>query len=231
MVKSLKELHGTAIEATDGNIGSVHDVYFDDQTCHIRYFVVDTAKLLPGRKVLIAPEAIRRPWQDGTGLPVNLTREQVKSSPDIEMEGSVSRAAELLLHTHYGWAPYWGAPVPPPPPPQFAEALNRQREAESLLTTKPRKGHIRSCRDVIGYQVEGTDAKAGSVADLLLDPEECRIRYLVIKLGEWLSHKQVLVWPNRIANVDWAGSKIHMALSRRDMESCPEYGSLVSWVS
>jgi hypothetical protein len=69
MVKSLRELHGIAIEATDGNTGSLHDIYFDDRSRQIRYFVVDTAKWLPGRRVLIAPEAIRHPGTTARACP------------------------------------------------------------------------------------------------------------------------------------------------------------------
>ena len=225
MVKSVKELHGTAIEATDGNIGSVEDVYFDDQTGRIRYYVVDTGKWLPGRKVLIAPEAIRRPWHDGTGIPVNLTRAQVKSSPDVDTERPVSRDAELLLYTHYGWVPYWIEATLPPPPPKSASSVEEKREVESLVGDM-RNSHLRSWREVKGYEIRASDGKAGTLEDLLIDPEEGRIRYLVIKTGEWLSHRHVLISPDRVAHVDWAESKIETKLSRDDVERCPEYGSL-----
>ena len=54
-------LIGKTIDALDGKIGSVHDVYFDDQTWSLRYLVVDIGKWLPGRKVLVVPEAIVKP--------------------------------------------------------------------------------------------------------------------------------------------------------------------------
>lgn len=227
MVKSVKELYGATIQAEDGNIGSVVDVYFDDETGRLRYFVVDTAKWLPGRKVLIGSEAIRRPWHDGAGLPVNLTREQVKSSPDIDTEMPVSREAELLLHSHYGWAPYWAGGLLPPPPPKLAAPVEERQQAESVAGDL-RTSHLRSSREVMGYEIHGMDGKAGTLEDLLIDPEEGRIRYLVVKTGEWLSHKNVLITPNRIANVNWSESKIETKVSRHDIKVCPEYGSLVS---
>ena len=227
MIKSVNDLHGTAIEATDGHIGAIHDVYFDDQAGNIRYFVVDTAKWLPGRKVLIPPEAIVRPWVDGTGLPVNLTREQVRSSPDIDTQRPVSRDAELLLYSHYNWAPYWPEAVLPPPPPQFASSIEEKREAEATAEHM-RSSHLRSCREVMGYQVHGTDGKAGTLDDILIDPEESRIRYFVVKTGEWPFHKQVLVSPDRIGDVNWAESKIDAHISRHQIETCPAYKSLVA---
>jgi sporulation protein YlmC with PRC-barrel domain len=203
MVKSLRELHGTPIEATDGNIGSLQDVYFDDRTGHIRYFVVDTAKWLPGRRVVIAPQVIRHPWHDGTGLPVDLTREQVKSSPAIDSAGPVSRETELLIFSHYGWVPYWVDASPPLEP----------------------DSHVQSCRDMLGYEIRGTDGKAGTLDDVLIDPEHGTVRFVVVKTGEWLSHKQVLLSPAAIGGVNWADAKIETTLSRHAVESCPEYRS------
>jgi hypothetical protein len=54
MLRSVKELQGYAIRAIDGDIGQVHDFYFDDQSWLIRYLVVDTGNWLPGRRVLIS---------------------------------------------------------------------------------------------------------------------------------------------------------------------------------
>ena len=42
MLRSLKDLRGYAIRASDGVIGKVDDFYFDDETWAIRYLVVDT---------------------------------------------------------------------------------------------------------------------------------------------------------------------------------------------
>src|ERR1044071_5468601 len=49
-VNNVKKLWGKPVDASDGPIGSVHDLYFDEQTWSIRYLVVDTGTWLPGRK-------------------------------------------------------------------------------------------------------------------------------------------------------------------------------------
>ena len=56
-----KQLYGTKIDAQDGHIGSVHDLYFDNQAWTVRYLIIDTGKWLPGRKVLIVPSVILQP--------------------------------------------------------------------------------------------------------------------------------------------------------------------------
>ena len=103
MLRSLNVLKGYHIAAKDGDIGKVHDFYFDDELWIIRYLVVDTGHWLPGRKVLLTLGVLHRP--DGQGHPVNvdLTREEIRNSPDIDTDKPVSRQQEIELHRHYRW--------------------------------------------------------------------------------------------------------------------------------
>jgi hypothetical protein len=96
MFLRVKDLQGYDILATDGGIGSIETLYFDDARWTIRYLVVDTGKWLPGKLVLVSPIAIRQPdWTNRT-LAVALTRDQVKNSPDIDTHKPVSRQQEDL---------------------------------------------------------------------------------------------------------------------------------------
>jgi PRC-barrel domain len=58
MLLAISALKGYAIEATDGQIGSVDDFLFDDKTWQVRWLVVDTGGWLSGRQVLVHPSAI-----------------------------------------------------------------------------------------------------------------------------------------------------------------------------
>ncbi|MBE3064674.1 MAG: PRC-barrel domain containing protein, partial [Spirochaetes bacterium] len=42
MLRSMKDLHGFTIGATDGDIGTVIGCFFDDLSYTVRYVVVDT---------------------------------------------------------------------------------------------------------------------------------------------------------------------------------------------
>ncbi len=58
MLRSINDLEGHANGATDGAIGHVKDLYFDDETWVIRYLVVNTSNWWLGHKVLVAPQWI-----------------------------------------------------------------------------------------------------------------------------------------------------------------------------
>lgn len=58
MLRSMNDLKGYQIQATDGTIGHVKDFYFDDEWWTVRYLVVETGNWFNNRKVLISPFAI-----------------------------------------------------------------------------------------------------------------------------------------------------------------------------
>lgn len=109
MKRNIKSLIGFTIGATDGEIGKVTEFYFDDETWTIRYLIVETGSWLFGRKVLISPIALLTPDWENKIFPINLTKEQIKNSPDIDTERPVSRQQELDMYAHYPWGTYWGS--------------------------------------------------------------------------------------------------------------------------
>jgi uncharacterized protein YrrD len=47
MLRDLNDLHGRTVVARDGDIGSVQDIYFDDEAWGVRYLVVNTGAWIP----------------------------------------------------------------------------------------------------------------------------------------------------------------------------------------
>ena len=58
MLWTASDLRGFGLDATDGAIGSVDDILFDDQSWTARWLVIDTGTWLSGRKVLLPPSAM-----------------------------------------------------------------------------------------------------------------------------------------------------------------------------
>jgi sporulation protein YlmC with PRC-barrel domain len=77
------KLRGTAVQASDGEAGTVQDLYFDNQQWRVKYLAVKTASGAPHDVILLAPSAVRGPWNTAA-VPVALTRDEVnRSSPDV----------------------------------------------------------------------------------------------------------------------------------------------------
>jgi len=231
MLRTAGELKGVTIEAIDGDIGSVQDLYFDDQTWTIRYFVVDTGTWLPGRQVLISPFAFQV-VPGASRLRTSLTKDQIKDSPSVDTDRPVDRQREIAFSQYYGYPYYWVGPYrwgdlayPTLPiaaaPPSAVDEEMLAREHES---TDP---HLRSVRDVTGYYIQATDGDLGHVEDFLVDDETWAIRYCIVDTRNWLPGRKVLVSPEWIQRVSWEDSKVYVDLSKRHIEAAPEFDSSV----
>jgi len=237
MLRSMNDLVGYAIRATDGPIGHVRDLYFDDQAWVIRYLIVDTGSWLSSRQVLISPMSVEPSIWDENVLNVSITREQVSNSPDIDTDKPVSRQHEMEYLGYYGYpyywggAGFWGAGVYPSmrlmgigsaPEYRVAEAdpARAEREAAQHRNDDP---HLRSSKAVIGYHIEASDGGIGHVKGLLLDEDTWAIRYLIVDTSNWWLGHQVLIAPRWIKNVSWPDNIVSVDLSRQAVKDAPPY--------
>ncbi len=220
MLRDVNCLVGYRIHATDGDLGKVNEFYFDDETWTIRYMVVDTGHWLPGRKVLISPVALGTPdWPSGT-LPVKLTKEQVRNSPDIDTEKPVSRQRETELHTYYSWPTYWGYGLYSGPIYGIAPTV-----AQDDASAQQRQGdpHLRSTHVVLGYRIHATDGVIGHVEDFIVDDEKWTLRFLVVDTSNGPPGRKVLIAPSWIDRVEWVDSQLYVNHSQECVRNSPAF--------
>jgi sporulation protein YlmC with PRC-barrel domain len=105
-LRSMHNINGYHIQATDGHIGHVEDFIIDDETWTIRYLVIDTQNWWPGKKVLISPHWIERVSWDESTVFVSLPREIIRQSPEYD-EYKLTRDYEIGLHRHFDRQGYW----------------------------------------------------------------------------------------------------------------------------
>lgn len=229
MLRSMKDLQGFTIGASDGDIGQVTAFYFDDASFTVRHLVVDTGGWLAGRLVLISPIALREiDWEAGR-IDAALTQAQVEQSPDINTAQPVSRQHEIEYYRHYGYPNYWTGPYlwGPVPYPGIALAPGglpvSDREQRWDWGAEHGDPHLRSSDEVIGYYLEARDGDLGHVEDFLVDDESWTIRYMVVDTRNWWPGKKVLVSPEWIERIDWNESKVHVDLTRDGIRNGPEY--------
>lgn len=226
MLRSLKDILGYGLEATDGSIGKVDDFYIDDVSWAIRYLVADTARWLPGRLVLLSPVAIGEPDWAARKLPVAHTKEQVKSAPGIDADKPVSRQHEIELAKYYSWT-YWWDELPHGR--QFSQTpektAGRPSEAGGAAGTETEVADpsLRSVREIVGYDIEASDGGLGHVDDLITDTAAWIVRYAVIDTGKWLPGEKILIAPRWVDEIDWSAKTMSIDLSREMIKSCPRY--------
>jgi len=236
MLHSIKNLIGYTMGATDGEVGKVKDFYFDDQTWEIRYLIVETGGWLFGRKVLISPVAIIASAWDSNNIPVNLTIDQIKNSPDIDTNRPVSRQQEAELQGHYSWPEYGGlgfttsgmigGVVPPGVP--FEETISNEMHNDDSAQNTANIGntsgdqHLRSIKHITGYTIYASDDEIGEVEDFLIDDKNWEIAFMVVNTGTWYTGKKLLTTPKNIQRIEWDTSSVYVDNTRDSYRDNPE---------
>ncbi len=230
MLQSVRKLESFRIGATDGEIGNLHDVLFDDEFWTVRYLVVDTGNWLPGRKVVIPPDKVSLRSHKDNVIPVDLTREKIKASPPLEAERPVSRQHQIDLYAYYGWPVYWGGGMGPAAPYPYVPLMGAMTGSEpAALATEeeePRREddpHLRSAREVTGYHVEAIDGGIGHVEDFIVDDETWQVRYLIVDTKNWLPGRKVLIAPLWLHRFDWIAQKAYLDLDKEQIRNSPPY--------
>jgi len=220
---SVKKILGLPVAATDGRIGEIYDIYFEDSNWRVRYFVVDTGGWLHGRRVLISPHCAGKPDWTSPELPVALTMKRVENSPRYETEQPISRQYETELAGYYTWPePLFYAPgaameIPP------AVAFPVDRSLRASVVERTPGPHLRSVRDTLGYAIHAADGDIGHAEDFIVDDDSWNIEKIVIDTRVWLPGKRVAISSQASKKIRWLDQAIYVGVSRREIENAPKF--------
>jgi sporulation protein YlmC with PRC-barrel domain len=176
MTLKVSDLKGDDVLARDGSVGTLDDVYFDDEHWTVRYMVVDTGRWVPGRRILIAPEAVQSEISDPGKLRIGATRGELEQAP-----GAAGNAG-------------------------------------AQAGTQAGDPHLRSSREVIGYEVVARDGPAGTVHDVAIDEATWRVQDLIVDTDGWWPGGQVPVHPEYVERIDWARGTVRLLLTRQQLK-------------
>lgn len=223
------KIRGCSIGATDGRIGSIVDLLFDDSTWLVRWLVVDTGALLPGRSALLPPSALSHVNHIGHQYAVRLTKQQIKDSPGVDTDKPVSRAMETDLYDFYGWTPYWSTGLYMGGYGYPGLLIDPFGGSGSRGIGSARPDHtddgpqLRSVREVNGYDTHASDGAIGHVADFLVEDGDWSIHYLVVDTADWWIGKSILVSPRSVLKTSWPKLTIDLNVTRQQIKDSPAY--------
>jgi len=226
MFNSVSHVTATHVRAVDGDIGPVGDVLFDDRDWVIRYLVVDARSWLAERGVLISPYSVKQPVGRDGMIDVALTRRLVRTSPALDIDGSVSREHEREFLRHYHYPDYWEGgglwALGAMPYPSVAPRPHAERGAACAY---PADMQLRSTAQTQGFEVPGI----GQVQDFVFDDASWQIRYLIVDTqGWWQGGRKVLIAQAWVDRIDWGTRRVHVPLAREQVRLSPAYQDVAS---
>ncbi len=218
MIYNIKSLIDNRIQAIDGEIGELDDIYFDDISWVVRYLVVETGNWLEGRKVLLSPVVIKKPNVSDKFVVVSLTKDQIIYSPEIDTKKPVSRQHESNLPNQW---PIYGL-IPLASPYILNEETIQNKTDPMNSSNDP---HLRSADEVMEYEISALDGDIGYVEDMIIDEDTWSILFLVVKTKNWLPGKKVLISPKNINYISWEDDKVYVDMTVDSIKNNPEYDS------
>jgi sporulation protein YlmC with PRC-barrel domain len=76
--------------------------------------------------------------------------------------------------------------------------------------------------NLFGLSVKATDGEVGIVQDFYFDDQTWIIRYLVIKTGDWLSGRKVLLSPFSLVNKSGKPTSFTVSLTKEQIRNSPD---------
>ena len=108
-LRSMREVLGYTVHATDGEAGTIEDFIIEDTLWGVHHAVVALKQPLT-RSILVKPETMRSISWTGKAAWVNLSLQELTKSPEFDPATPVNRDREHRLYDYYG------RPVHQPPP-------------------------------------------------------------------------------------------------------------------
>lgn len=102
-LRSIAEVTGYHVHATDGSIGYIENFLIDSVNWVVRYLAVDTSIWWFGQHVLISPHAVREVDWTGRYIRLDIARDLVKASPPWNPADQIDEEFEDRLYRHYDW--------------------------------------------------------------------------------------------------------------------------------
>lgn len=220
MLRHANRIIGCDVISSDGSVGKVHDVLFDEVTWTFQHVVADIGSWLAGERVLLPLAAVGEIDEGQRQLQVHLTKAEVEHSPGVSTCATAPEEAEVLLGKYWMWT----APSVAHLPPEASRVMDSEASVEEKAEVEDKvESRLRSVRETIGYHIAAPDGDIGHLKDVIVDCATWQIQYLVVNTGNWLLQRNVLIPRTALESIHWADRKVHLSITRDEIKNSPEH--------
>lgn len=237
MRTSFEALRDYTVHAADGTLGHIKDLYFDETTWLVRYLLVDTKRWLPGRKVLLSPQAVQDIDHEERIIEFGLTKAQIEASPTIDELAPMSRQVSETIDAHYGWHHTWitgGVIDSHLATANFGPIIDEFTVPDEIRSRRKRRAdlgqHLRSVAELKGFDARsalpGAGGRAGVVADAIVNAVDWRLPYFVVDTSEWLPAHRIVVPTALVEAIDLDGRSLRIGAEVTALAHAPTFNGV-----
>lgn len=210
MLRSMNALAGYTVQTTDGELGTVGDILFDEKTWSIAYLILRIPDTPTGLKIL-PPTTMGRPDADRRVLPVAYSRAQIYKSPNVNLEEMVARHRMVDVSRHHG-SDGEGLAMSEELASSLLENVETSVGASSLFDDDD--PHLRSPRELLHFSVQALDGRLGHISDMILDDTQWTLHSMVVDPGQHVAIQHpLLISPGHIRSVIWAEARVEVDIT------------------
>lgn len=199
MFTSHTTLMKVPLVTTDGEEHQVRSLLFDDRSWTICFLVADAGRWFTRRQVVIGTGATDEPDWTKKVITAKIAHQELVGCADASTVRPVSQQQQLALKKYFGWPesePRWGVP---------AALVPAQREFPVQANDDP---HLRNTMDLLGYEVWSADWRVGILSDFIMEPNSWHIKYLSVKVGDWVYHEERFVPTLAVQRISWGTHRV-----------------------
>lgn len=221
----LSQLKTYFVEAIDGETGRVDDLYFHRGEWHIRYLLLRVAFEPEYRRVLLSTYSVQEVLTDRHVITLNLTRQQIRNSPETNVSQPISRPHEIELNQYYGWPADWlAAEQDVTPTGELSGRAERQQAGDIEEYTG---AALQGCDEVTGvFRIQANDGEIGKITDFIVDDESWLLRYVIAEYADSRTGYVILA-TDMVERIDWVDGHFYVDAFVKTIREIPDYDPAV----
>jgi hypothetical protein len=206
MLRSVRDMNHFSAWCSEGPIGRIRDVLFDDRSWAVRYVVVALDGTLGGRNVLFLPSIVVGIEDAPRRIRLSILMVQLGEVPGSESDPPVFRQKEEEIFRRF---------IPLSPVDGVTAATRFDMLPLLYTLTVAADGgneawdeHLRSSREVMMYRVCSEGRSIGRIADFRLDDERWRLDAIDARSGIWPARKENRFDIEAVRDICWARREV-----------------------
>lgn len=214
MLLTLKQARECALRVDDATVGPLCDLFLDSSNWLVSHLVFSTGEETGRDRIVVPRNALGAMVWRHDSLYLAVTTRQLRAAPRLDGGMPLRSAEELDLQRYYqnllgnGYS-----------------GLN----SETAHAEGRSEGRLQSAFQAVDYQVDSVTGKTGVVDDLLVDPAEWCIRFLVVNTRESFPRDKVIIPPVWVSDIDAKREVVSVETTADAIKSCPLFkGSVVT---